>query len=91
MRMIQLRMHLKGEAERAISGLGTKGIMYSTALKSLKKQFGQPSFIVRAEGSQETKEKLSKNYHRTSSTIQQSCIISTKVQMLTPMKTCEES
>ena len=48
MRMIQLRMHLKGEAERSISGLGSKGIMYATALKALKEQFGQPSVIVRA-------------------------------------------
>ena len=54
--MIQLRMHLKGEAERAISGLGTKGIMYSTALKSLKKQFGQPSVMVRAEVNKLTKD-----------------------------------
>ena len=47
-RMIQLRMHVKGEAERAISGLGSKGTMYATALKSLKEQFGQPSVIARA-------------------------------------------
>lgn len=32
MRMIQLRMYLKGEAERSISGLGSKGIMYATTL-----------------------------------------------------------
>lgn len=41
--MIQLRMLLKSEAERAISGLGSKGIMYATALKCLKEQFGQLS------------------------------------------------
>ena len=41
-------MLLKGEAERAISGLGSKGIMYATALKCLKEQFGQPSVIARA-------------------------------------------
>ena len=29
-------MLLKSEAERAISGLGSKGIMYATALKCLK-------------------------------------------------------
>ena len=46
--MIQLRMHPKGEAERAISGLGSKGIMYATMLKSLNEQFGQPSVITRA-------------------------------------------
>ena len=46
--MIQLRMLLKGEAERAISGVGSKGIMYATALKGLKEQFGQPSVIARA-------------------------------------------
>ena len=46
-RMIQLKMHLAGEAERAISGLGCKGVMYATALKTLKEQFGQPSIIAR--------------------------------------------
>jgi len=48
MRMIQLKMHVTGEAERAIAGLGSKGIMYATALKSLKEQFGQPSLLARA-------------------------------------------
>ena len=43
-----MRMLLKGEAERAISGRGSKGIMYATALKCLKEQFGQPSVIARA-------------------------------------------
>ena len=33
-RMIQLRMNLKGEAEQSISGLGSKGIMYATTLYS---------------------------------------------------------
>lgn len=47
-RMIQLRMRIKGKAERALAGLGSKGIMYATALKSLKEQFGQPSVIARA-------------------------------------------
>ena len=46
--MVQLRMLLKGEAEQAISGVGSKGIMYATALKGLKEQFGQPSVIARA-------------------------------------------
>ena len=41
-------MLLKGEAERAISGVASKGIMYATALKGLKEQFGQPSVIARA-------------------------------------------
>ena len=48
MRMIQLKMHLTGDAERSISGLGSKGIMYATALKTLKEQFGQRSVIARA-------------------------------------------
>ena len=47
-RMIQLRMQVTGESERAIAGLGSKGIMYATALKSLKEQFGQSSVIARA-------------------------------------------
>ena len=48
MRMIQLKMHVGGDAERAISGLGSKGIMYATALRTIKEQFGQPSVIARA-------------------------------------------
>ena len=48
MRMIQLKMHVGGDAERAISGFGSKGIMYATALKTIKEQFGQPSVIARA-------------------------------------------
>ena len=46
--IIQLQMHVKGEAQIAISGLGSKGIMYATVLKSLKEQFGQSSVIARA-------------------------------------------
>ena len=48
MRMIQLKMHVGGDAERAISGLGSKGIMYATALRTIKEQFRQPSVIARA-------------------------------------------
>jgi hypothetical protein len=47
-RMIQLKMHVSHDAERAISGLGSKGIMYATALRTIKEQFGQPSVIARA-------------------------------------------
>ena len=47
-RMVQLRMHVTGDAERTISGLGSQGIMYATALKTLKENFGQPSVIARA-------------------------------------------
>ena len=46
--MIQLKMHVTGDAERAISGLGSKGVMYATALKILREQFGQPSTIARS-------------------------------------------
>ena len=35
-RMIQLKMHTTDDAERAISGLGSKGTMYATALKTIK-------------------------------------------------------
>jgi hypothetical protein len=48
MRMVQLKMHLIGNAERAVSGLGSQGTMYATALKTLKEQFGQSSVIARA-------------------------------------------
>ena len=47
-RMVQLRMHVTGDAERTISGLGLRGVMYATALKTLKENFGQPSVIARA-------------------------------------------
>ncbi|CAB3978283.1 THAP domain-containing 11 [Paramuricea clavata] len=49
-RMVQLKMHLVGNAKRAVGGLGSQGKMYATALKSLKEQFGQPSVIARACG-----------------------------------------
>ena len=61
-RMIQLRMRIKGEAERALAGLGSKGAMYATALKSLKEQFGQPSVIARAVVNKLTKgENITRN------------------------------
>ena len=47
-RMAQLKMHLVGRAERVISGLGSQGAMYATALKTIKEHFGQPSVIARA-------------------------------------------
>ncbi|XP_046566481.1 uncharacterized protein LOC124275051 [Haliotis rubra] len=40
-RMMQLRMHVSGDAERAISGLGSSGTMCATAVKILQDQFGQ--------------------------------------------------
>ena len=46
--MAQLKMHLTGNAGRVISGLGSQGTMYVTALKSIKEHFGQPSVIARA-------------------------------------------
>ena len=47
-RMAQLKMHVTGKAESTISGIGSQGIMYATALKTIKEQFGQPSVIARA-------------------------------------------
>ncbi|XP_067653257.1 uncharacterized protein [Haliotis asinina] len=47
-RMAQLLMHLHGDASRAVSPLGSSGIMYATALKLLKDQFGHPSLIARS-------------------------------------------
>ena len=46
--MTQLKMNLTGNAERVMSGLGSQGIMYVTALKSIKEHFGQPGIIARA-------------------------------------------
>lgn len=45
MRMVQMKTHVAGEAEKGISGLGCGGIMYATALKTLQEQFGQKSVI----------------------------------------------
>ncbi|XP_064627810.1 uncharacterized protein LOC135487695 [Lineus longissimus] len=47
-RLAQLRMHLSGDAERLIAGLGCAGVMYATALKQLKDQFGARSVVARA-------------------------------------------
>ncbi|XP_064614542.1 uncharacterized protein LOC135478201 [Liolophura sinensis] len=46
--MAQLKSHVTGEANKAITGLGASGKMYATALKTLKSQFGQPTVIARA-------------------------------------------
>ena len=46
--MVQLKVHLVGNAERAVSGLGSQGTMYETALKTLKGQFDQVSVTARA-------------------------------------------
>ena len=40
MRMERLLSVLKGEAKRVVEGKGTNGIFYSTALKLLKREFG---------------------------------------------------
>ena len=62
LRMVQLKMHLTGNASRIMSGLGVQGIMYATALKTLKAEFGQPSVIARAHIDKLTKGgKLSNN------------------------------
>ena len=47
-RMMQLKGHLTGIAERALCGIGSHGSMYVTALKTIKEQFGQQSLIARA-------------------------------------------
>ncbi|XP_028418117.1 uncharacterized protein LOC114544925 [Dendronephthya gigantea] len=61
-RMIQLKMHVTGDAERAISGVGSKGVMYATALKILKEQFGQPSTNARCLVNRLTKgDKIQRN------------------------------
>ena len=57
MRVVQLKMHVTGDAARTISGLGSQGIMYATALKTLKDHFGQPSVIARAFVSKITERK----------------------------------
>ena len=46
--MAQLKMHVRGKTERTISGIGSKGNMYTTVLKTIKEQFGQPNVMARA-------------------------------------------
>ena len=46
--MAQLKMHVRGKTERTISGIGSQGIMYTTVLKTIKEQFGQPNVMARA-------------------------------------------
>ena len=42
MRMERLLIALKGEAKRAVKGIGTNDIFYQTTLRLLKKEFGNP-------------------------------------------------
>ena len=42
MRMERLLIALKGEAKRAVKGIGTNDIFYLTTLRLLKKEFGNP-------------------------------------------------
>ena len=42
MRMERLLIALKGEAKRAVKGIGTNDIFYLTTLKLLKREFGNP-------------------------------------------------
>lgn len=66
MRMVQLKMHVTGDVARTISGLGSQGIIYATALKTLKDHFGQPSVITRAFISKITERKKIHPNHRQS-------------------------
>ena len=45
MRVKRLLGLFKGEAKRAVEGIGTKGIFYPTVLKLLKREFGNPVVI----------------------------------------------
>jgi len=56
--MVQLRIHVTGDAEHTISGLGSQGVMYTTALKTLKENFGQASVIARAFNRKITERKI---------------------------------
>ena len=47
-RMSYLFQNLSGEAKKAIESLGVTGHSYSTALKTLKRQFGNPSSVASA-------------------------------------------
>ena len=43
--MERLLTVLKGEAKRAVEGIGTKEIFYPTSLKLLKTEFGNPPVV----------------------------------------------
>ena len=43
--MDRLLSILKGEAKKSIEAIGTSGLFYATALKTLKKNFGNPLVI----------------------------------------------
>ena len=45
MRMTRLLSVLDGEAKKAVKTIGTSGIFYATALKTLKRDFGSPFLI----------------------------------------------
>ena len=58
--MVQLRMHVTGDAERTISGLGSQGIMYATALKTLKENLAsQASLLGHSSGKSRKEKKIS--------------------------------
>ena len=43
--MLRLFSMLDGEAQRVIAAVGSNGIFYATALKTLKKDFGDPLLL----------------------------------------------
>ena len=45
MKMKHLLSVLKGEAKRSVEGIGANGIFYPTALKLLKREFGNPLVV----------------------------------------------
>ena len=45
MEMKHLLSVLKGEAKRSVEGIGANGIFYPTALKLLKREFGNPLVV----------------------------------------------
>ena len=47
MKMERLLSVLKGEAKRAVEGIGTNDIFYPTALKLLKREFDNPPVVCR--------------------------------------------
>ena len=45
MRMERLLSALEGEAKKSVESIGFEGIFYATALKSLKRDFGNPVLV----------------------------------------------
>ena len=64
-RMERLLSVLEGEAKRSVESIGISGIFYATALKTLKRDFGNPIAIAHLKVKHLFKQPQIKNNYRT--------------------------